>query len=44
VIGGSRVGIGLATGLVRFRQRPEQAGFGLNPAGDYLMWALAAPA
>jgi 2-polyprenyl-6-methoxyphenol hydroxylase-like FAD-dependent oxidoreductase len=39
VIGG---GIGLATGLVRFRQRPEQAGFGLTPAGDYLMWALAA--
>ena len=39
VIGGR---IGMATGLVRFRQRPEQAGFGLSPAGDYLMWALAA--
>ena len=34
--------IGMATGLVRFRQRPERAGFGLSPAGDYLMWALAA--
>ena len=42
VIGGSRVRVGLATGLVRFRQRPERAGFGLSPAGDYLMWALAA--
>jgi len=39
VIGGR---IGMATGLVRFRQRPEQAGLGLSPAGDYLMWALAA--
>ena len=39
VIGGR---IGMATGLVRFRQRPEQTGFGLSPAGDYLMWALAA--
>ena len=39
VIGGQ---VGLATGLVRFRQRPEQAGFGLSPAEDYLMWALAA--
>jgi 2-polyprenyl-6-methoxyphenol hydroxylase-like FAD-dependent oxidoreductase len=34
-------GIGMATGLVRFRQRPEQAAPGLSPAGDYLMWALA---
>jgi 2-polyprenyl-6-methoxyphenol hydroxylase-like FAD-dependent oxidoreductase len=34
--------IGMATGLVRFRERPELAGFGLSPAGDYLMWALAA--
>ena len=39
VIGGR---LGMATGLVRFRQRPEQTGFGLSPAGDYLMWALAA--
>jgi len=39
VIGGR---IGMATGLVRFRQRPEQTGFGLSPAGDYVMWALAA--
>jgi 2-polyprenyl-6-methoxyphenol hydroxylase-like FAD-dependent oxidoreductase len=39
VIGGR---VGLATGLVRFRQRPERAGFGLSPAEDYLMWALAA--
>jgi 2-polyprenyl-6-methoxyphenol hydroxylase-like FAD-dependent oxidoreductase len=39
VIGGK---IGMATGLVRFRQRPERAGFGLSPAEDYLMWALAA--
>jgi 2-polyprenyl-6-methoxyphenol hydroxylase-like FAD-dependent oxidoreductase len=39
VIGGQ---FGMATGLVRFRQRPEQAGFGLSPAADYLMWALAA--
>ena len=34
--------IGVVTGLVRFRQPPEQAGLGLSPAGDYLMWALAA--
>ena len=39
VLGGR---IGMATGLVRFRQPPEQAGLGLSPAGDYLMWALAA--
>ena len=34
--------IGMATGLVRFRQRPEQAAPGLSPAEDYLMWAIAA--
>ena len=39
VIGGQ---LGMATGLVRFRQRPEQADPGLSPAADYLMWALAA--
>ena len=39
VIGGH---VGMATGLVRFRQRPEQAAPGLSPAGDYLMWAVAA--
>ena len=38
VIGGQ---IGMATGLVRFRQRPEQAAPWLSPAGDYLMWAVA---
>jgi 2-polyprenyl-6-methoxyphenol hydroxylase-like FAD-dependent oxidoreductase len=32
VIGGA---VGMATGLVRFREPPE-------PAGDYLMWAVAA--
>ena len=32
----------MATGLVRFRQRPEQAASGLSPAEDYLMWAVAA--
>ena len=39
VIGGR---VGMATGLVRFRQRPEQAAPGLSPAEDYLMWAVAA--
>ena len=45
VVGGQ---IGMATGLVRFRQRPEQAaaalapGVALSPAGDYLMWAVSA--
>lgn len=34
--------VGMATGLVRFRQRPEQAGLGLSPAEDYLMWSVAA--
>jgi 2-polyprenyl-6-methoxyphenol hydroxylase-like FAD-dependent oxidoreductase len=34
-------GIGMATGPVRFRRRPEQAAPGLSPAGDYLMWAVA---
>jgi len=39
VIGGA---VGMATGLVRFRERPEQAAPWLSPAGDYLMWAVAA--
>ena len=45
VVGGR---VGMASGLVRFRQRPEQAaaaiapGARLSPAGDYLMWAVAA--
>jgi 2-polyprenyl-6-methoxyphenol hydroxylase-like FAD-dependent oxidoreductase len=38
VIGGQ---VGMATGVVRFRQRPEQAASWLSPAGDYLMWAVA---
>jgi 2-polyprenyl-6-methoxyphenol hydroxylase-like FAD-dependent oxidoreductase len=38
VIGGP---VGMATGVVRFRQRPEQAAPWLSPAGDYLMWAMA---
>ena len=38
VIGGQ---VGMATGVVRFRQRPEQAAPWLSPAGDYLMWAVA---
>ena len=38
VIGGQ---VGMATGVVRFRQRPEQAAPWLCPAGDYLMWAVA---
>jgi 2-polyprenyl-6-methoxyphenol hydroxylase-like FAD-dependent oxidoreductase len=39
---------GMAAGLVRFRQRPEQAAARLapqarlSPAGDYLMWAVSA--
>jgi hypothetical protein len=38
VIGGR---LGMATGLVRFRNRPEQvAGVRLSAAEDYLMWAL----
>ena len=38
VIGGR---LGMATGLVRFRNRPEQvAGVRLSPADDYLMWGL----
>jgi 2-polyprenyl-6-methoxyphenol hydroxylase-like FAD-dependent oxidoreductase len=41
VIGGQ---IGMATGMVRFRQRPEQAAPWLSPAGDYLMWAVAGDA
>jgi 2-polyprenyl-6-methoxyphenol hydroxylase-like FAD-dependent oxidoreductase len=40
VIGGR---LGMATGLVRFRNRPEQlAGIRLSAAEDYLMWGLAA--
>ncbi len=45
IIGGP---VGMAAGLVRFRQRPEQAAAAiapqarLSPAGDYLMWAVAA--
>jgi 2-polyprenyl-6-methoxyphenol hydroxylase-like FAD-dependent oxidoreductase len=39
VIGGA---IGMATGLVRFRERPERAAQWLSPAPDYLMWAVAA--
>ena len=39
VIGGR---LGMATGLVRFRNRPEQVpGVRLSAAGDYLMWGLA---
>lgn len=34
-------GVGMAAGLARFRERPEQADVRLSPAGDYLMWALA---
>jgi 2-polyprenyl-6-methoxyphenol hydroxylase-like FAD-dependent oxidoreductase len=41
VIGGQ---VGMATGVVRFRQRPEQAAPWLSPAGDYLMWAVAGDA
>jgi len=39
VVGGQ---VGMATGLVRFRQRPERAAPWLSPAEDYLMWAVAA--
>ena len=45
IVGGP---VGMAAGLVRFRQRPEQAAAAiaprvrLSPAGDYLMWAVAA--
>jgi 2-polyprenyl-6-methoxyphenol hydroxylase-like FAD-dependent oxidoreductase len=41
VVGGR---VGMAAGLVRFRQRPRQvaesAGVALSPADDYLMWAV----
>ena len=37
IIGGQ---VGMASGLVRFRQAPEQAG--LSPVGDYMMWAVTA--
>jgi 2-polyprenyl-6-methoxyphenol hydroxylase-like FAD-dependent oxidoreductase len=34
--------LGMATGLVRFRTRPEQlTGVRLSPVEDYLMWGLA---
>ena len=41
VVGGR---IGMATGLVRLRQRPEQASvaYQLSPVEDYLMWAVSA--
>jgi 2-polyprenyl-6-methoxyphenol hydroxylase-like FAD-dependent oxidoreductase len=45
IVGGP---VGMAAGLVQFRQRPEQAaaeiapGVGVSPAGDYLTWALSA--
>ena len=45
VVGGR---VGMACGLVRFRQRPDEAAASiapwarLSPAGDYLMWALTA--
>ena len=43
VVGGR---VGMATGLVCFRQRPEcvaeSTGFALSPAEDYLMWAVTA--
>jgi 2-polyprenyl-6-methoxyphenol hydroxylase-like FAD-dependent oxidoreductase len=45
VVGGP---VGMATGLVRFRHRPEQAAAAiapesrLSPAEDYLMWAVSA--
>jgi 2-polyprenyl-6-methoxyphenol hydroxylase-like FAD-dependent oxidoreductase len=39
VVGGR---LGIATGLVRFRNRPQQvAGVRLSAAEDYLMWGLA---
>lgn len=47
VIGGGTVG--MASALVRFRERPEQAarrlcpGLPVSPAADYLMWAVTAP-
>lgn len=37
IIGGR---VGMASGLVRFRQPPEKAG--LSPVGDYMMWAVTA--
>jgi 2-polyprenyl-6-methoxyphenol hydroxylase-like FAD-dependent oxidoreductase len=45
IVGGQ---VGMAAELVQFRQRPEQAPAAiapqvrLSPAGDYLMWAVAA--
>ncbi|HEY3955023.1 MAG TPA: FAD-dependent monooxygenase [Streptosporangiaceae bacterium] len=40
--------VGMATGLMRYRQRPDKAAAALaptvplSPAGDYLMWAVSA--
>ncbi|HEY2672538.1 MAG TPA: NAD(P)/FAD-dependent oxidoreductase [Rugosimonospora sp.] len=45
IVGGR---IGMAAGLVRFRQRPDEAaatiapGVALSPTADYLMWAISA--
>jgi 2-polyprenyl-6-methoxyphenol hydroxylase-like FAD-dependent oxidoreductase len=45
VVGGP---VGMATGLMRYRQRPDEAAAALaptvrlSPAGDYLMWAVSA--
>jgi 2-polyprenyl-6-methoxyphenol hydroxylase-like FAD-dependent oxidoreductase len=45
IVGGQ---VGMACGLVQFRQRPERAcgvtapGVGLSPVGDYLMWTVSA--
>jgi 2-polyprenyl-6-methoxyphenol hydroxylase-like FAD-dependent oxidoreductase len=39
VIGGR---VGMATGVMCFRNRPDQAGPGLSAAEDYLMWGLTA--
>ena len=33
--------VGMATGLVRLRERPEIADARLSPSGDYLMWAVS---
>lgn len=41
IIGGE---IGMATGLVQLRERPEIADSRLSPAGDYLMWAISGTA
>jgi 2-polyprenyl-6-methoxyphenol hydroxylase-like FAD-dependent oxidoreductase len=38
IVGGH---LGMATGLVQLRNRPDEASAHLSPAGDYLMWALS---